>query len=754
MNNEHFGRISRAAAFMLLASALVRANTSLAEDTAKRPIHFSESVPLRLYDGLGCDINRPYDLPGIEAIQAKATGFFHVKQIGGKWWLIDPNGKGYWHAALLGVGFGKFGWRGAAKSDPVVSRFETPESYIRWVQELLARGRFNGTSQWANNTLAGPLPFTRLLNGIQGFYRYQNDGNMEYKLSEGPGWHDVPNPFHPEFEAFCDREAELNCEPFKNSPWLIGWQLTNERNWFGTELAGKVMRYPASHHGKIALVSLAEKQFSTIDAFNHAWGTTHTSFDALLQSRQAPDLPPTPEATAFAWRFLEHSLDTFLTKWASAIRKHDPNHLVVGLRQHGHETPGLFNRGFWEVMGKHCDIITLNAYAGSIPVDPQQGVPTRAIHHFREISELTGRPIINSEWFPNVDHDRVFRSYQSFMISHDSFVGSQLFQLFHEDGSRLSYLDPKTFQPHPDLERAAVDIHGNLIDLRLNHRPEEFCYEPAGLNEWNVPLPPARSGVLPLTVTNGPLAFIRHKKGWKITHDGKPFTSFEPLVHQVINGQNRWAKPESHRIEVWYENNDFLVIDSRFGHSGHTAAGVNAGGSTTPPAGEKPAFAYDMRYRLWLPKQHPNAYIGQCLSIRNMDQQTWLLKNVMHSHHTALGGDGSDDEMIRMKSIYSLSGWLDRKANLAWASFSPDKRMTGRTLIFKHNGRRNASCDEPKNAILVGAQSIAFDQPATVYCMAWDPTWNSDRVAVVCEAMVEAWSRERSSRGYVSKIAP
>ncbi len=436
------------------------------------------------------------------------------------------------------------------------------------------------------------------------------------------------------------------------------------------------------------------------------------------------------------------------------MRKHDPNHLIVGLRQHGHEHAGAFNRGFWHVMGKHCDIISLNAYAGSIPVDPKQGVPTRAVHHFREISELAGRPIMNSEWFPNVDRDRVFRSYQSFMISHESFVGSQLFQLFHQDGTRLSYLDPKTFRPHPDLEQAAADIHGDLVDLRLHHRPEEFCYQPAGLNEWNVPLPPVRSGGLPLTVINGPLAFTRHKRGWRITHAGQPFTTLEPLVHQVVNGRNRWTKSAAHRVDTCYENDAFLVIDSRFSHPGNTADGVDAGGLKAPAADQKPAFAYDMRYRLWLPKRRPFAYVGQCLSVRNMDQDTWLLKNIMHSHHTALGGDGRDDELVRMKSIYSLSGWLDRKARLAWASFSPDRRMTGRTVIFAHNGRRNASCDEPKNIILVGAQSITFDQPAAVYFMAWNPTWDSDRVAAACEAMVKAWSREDTSRGYVSRIAP
>ncbi|TWU31178.1 hypothetical protein [Novipirellula artificiosorum] len=76
--------------------------------------------------------------------------------------------------------------------------------------------------------------------------------------------------------------------------------------------------------------------------------------------------------------------------------------------------------------------------------------------------------------------------------------------------------------------------------------------------------------------------------------------------------------------------------------------------------------------------------------------------------------------------------------------------MTGRTTIFRQYGRRNASCDEPKDIIMVGAQSIAFDQPATVHFMAWDPDWNSDRIRVICDQMVDSLQSRRPSDFFVS----
>ncbi|RMD82219.1 MAG: hypothetical protein D6820_04045, partial [Lentisphaerae bacterium] len=194
-----------------------------------RPVHFSENYPLNLFSHPEFAIDRPYDFPGYDEIKGKATGFFHIEKINGKYWFIDPKGRGYWHAGILGMGFGKFGFGGgnSPNAKRVRELFGSALAYARHFRECMQRAGFTGMTVRGTDPLAGPLPFIRLL-GIRGFARWRNDGNLEYKLTEGPGWHDVMNPFHPDFPAYCEREAELHCAPFRNSPWLIGYQLANE----------------------------------------------------------------------------------------------------------------------------------------------------------------------------------------------------------------------------------------------------------------------------------------------------------------------------------------------------------------------------------------------------------------------------------------------------------------------------------------------------------------------------------------------
>ena len=50
---------------------------------------------------------------GYKNTHAKATGFFHVEQVDGKWWFVDPNGHFFLSTSVNGIG-GRGGRGGGA----------------------------------------------------------------------------------------------------------------------------------------------------------------------------------------------------------------------------------------------------------------------------------------------------------------------------------------------------------------------------------------------------------------------------------------------------------------------------------------------------------------------------------------------------------------------------------------------------------------------------------------------------------------
>lgn len=63
---------------------------------------------------------------GIKSSSQPATGFFHAKKIGARWWLIDPTGARFLHVGVVNVkdpklpGLGGAPW--AAQGDRVAAR--------------------------------------------------------------------------------------------------------------------------------------------------------------------------------------------------------------------------------------------------------------------------------------------------------------------------------------------------------------------------------------------------------------------------------------------------------------------------------------------------------------------------------------------------------------------------------------------------------------------------------------------------------
>ncbi|MDO8952661.1 MAG: agarase, partial [Draconibacterium sp.] len=96
-------------------------------------------------------------------LQSTATGFFHVKKIGGRWWAIDPEGVYYVNIALNSITVGKSGRNKKALEE----KFGTKENWMKETIRMLQENGFNCAGSWsdveavieANKTLEKPMAY-------------------------------------------------------------------------------------------------------------------------------------------------------------------------------------------------------------------------------------------------------------------------------------------------------------------------------------------------------------------------------------------------------------------------------------------------------------------------------------------------------------------------------------------------------------------------------------------------------------------
>jgi len=125
---------------------------------------------------------------GYQDTHAKATGFFHVEQVNGKWWFVDPIGHFFLSTSVNGIG-----GRGGRGGGAIVQT--NPAS------NLLSRRM----DDWGFNT------------GGQGMNRpCINHGSMP----RGPQTPSSPaDVYSDEFAKTAEQTAVRICAPRKDDPW-------------------------------------------------------------------------------------------------------------------------------------------------------------------------------------------------------------------------------------------------------------------------------------------------------------------------------------------------------------------------------------------------------------------------------------------------------------------------------------------------------------------------------------------------------
>ena len=382
----------------------------------------------------------------------KATGFFRLQKTDGRWWLTDPLGNLFLGTGVNGVRYVKYEYTSTHRREyifrelpppafrrPSIYGYDEPEVSFsqwnlyrrygrswkeKWSAFTVLRMRQWGLNMtnWSDTSLSDKIPYAKFLEG------WGIEGSV----------FGIPDIWSPALREKIDSLARTECTPLKDDPWLVGYFTGNEPVWPGRE-------------------SLA------VDALLQ--GPETATRKALKTFLAQGDTPERRKA------FIVSTYTKYLETVREAIRRYDPNHLILGTRlgddpsEEALKLAGLF------------DAVTLNVYRKKI----SRGM-------LDSIYEITKKPVIIGEFHMGVaDHGlaaglvrvkdreeraKAYRVYVENAFAHPAVVAVNWYKwrddpaTGHEEGENFNLgIVDITDRAYPELIKAMVTTHVRLMDI-------------------------------------------------------------------------------------------------------------------------------------------------------------------------------------------------------------------------------------------------------------------------------------------------
>ncbi|MBN2449038.1 MAG: hypothetical protein JXR77_01535 [Lentisphaeria bacterium] len=436
---------------------------------------------------------------GWNARRFGATGWFRTSHDGHRWWLVDPDGYAFWSIGVdcvrpsntvnvtgiesvfapslpEGSEFAHLWQENDTRMfDALAHNLERAlgeDWQGRWLEltrrRLLAYG-FNTIGNWSAHELQvrARVPYVFTMEGYPG---------TATRL-----FRDFPDVYAEEFSRRADSWA-AQLHPLRGDRYVLGYFMTNEPKWAfvnGFDLGAQILRDGRPSAARTALVGFLRKRYGDrIDALNRAWGSSLATFEDLFSAQETRGFPGSGADTA---AFTAEAVERFVTIPAKACRRHDPEHLNLGLRW-------AWVHSDYQLAGaEHLDAFSINCY--------QLRPEARAI---RQLSEKTGKPVIIGEFHigaldrglpsggirntPTLEGSvRAYRHYIENAAAIPELIGAHYFKwddqhvMGRHDGENMQIgLHDITARAYPEWREMCASVHPSLYEVVAGVR------EPAG----------------------------------------------------------------------------------------------------------------------------------------------------------------------------------------------------------------------------------------------------------------------------------
>ncbi len=706
----------------------------------------------------------------VPSVTEAATGFFRVvRRADGKWWAIDPLGRGTFLRGIDHITYGGH-WCAFTKRSPYheANKVRFPDKRD-WEDDTIGKLRawgFNALGAGCDPTLGrGGLIRTGFVSIGEGFCRTTAGGWTETFICpfENTPCSAFPNVFHPKFAAWCDEQARRRCAAGKDDPWVFGHFIDNELAWWGrtlpadsgTGLFDAVTKLPAEHSARVAQQTFMAERGRDVG--------TATAADKL--------------------DFLRLAAEIYFRESTTAIRRHDPNHLVLGARFAGMDGA---HPVVWETAGRYCDAVTFNCYPwadlerGIVwTARPPLGEPIDAA--FARLHGLVKKPLIVTEWsFPALDsglpcqygagqrvrtQDVRVRATELFartMLASPYFIGYDYFMWVDQppEGFNTAFRENTNYglltnagEPYAGLTEMFARLHREIGPARAAASPVASAGEPGATRSASRFLAacfpkPTAEGLVRRTTDDGALV-VSNRAGLALTCrpgdaavfrdvrlKGVTIGSFGGLVRvRRPDGALAWHAVETTTSAAWRVKDGWPVLET---------AGTGAAGET--------AYAVDQEFIV-----HPFRPWVFCrlVRVRNVGTAPLVLNGWFFRQKPAFE---SEDPLAvrRAPNLYAsalCAAWIEAEGTRFWGGLS-FAASAERFNYFLGNGRapfpdaifapqggvRTFATEEAKGA----PTAIWYNAPGTCTLApgaAWEPGDDAWMLAVCGDDGRAGWSR-------------
>ncbi len=290
---------------------------------------------------------------GFQQVIGRATGWFHLEEIHGRWWFVTPEGRGFIatgfnHAMLkwLNASYNREHWKDV---------LEHPELYDKMV--------IDDAKNW-NMTMLG-YGGLRAKGRFPYAYRITFPGVSNWMLQA-----EFPDIFAPEFEQQCASAVERDTAGFTEDSYLIGYFFNDCPEWPILDRVSKrrplnwinaIKSMGPQSAGKQKYVELMRERHGSIESFNAVYGTAFPSFDDVLASQDFIFEVANDDSIRRAddEAFLSLMAERYYSITVDAVRRADSHHLILGEIFDG-------NRGIppqvLDAAAKRIDVISTQYY--------------------------------------------------------------------------------------------------------------------------------------------------------------------------------------------------------------------------------------------------------------------------------------------------------------------------------------------------------------------------------------------------------
>ena len=397
-----------------------------------------------------------------ESRRQEATGFFYSKKIDGRWWIIDPKGYPCHVRCMHAVSHCYLGSPNQTNAANV--RFGSIEAWAEKTADLLKH-------EWhfniADTTFSDKLGELRLprQSGVAGFagaYGRYVGSNCSNGGSTRFSENNTMNVFDPEFIPFADERASA-LDGNRDNPWVLGYTSDNELpmdvgmlyNYLSLDFTKPMNRY----------------------SYACAW-----TWLCRMTGKKSPDQQDISGDLAelfrgFVW-------DRYYNIVTGAMRRHDPNHMILGTRFLTHVKNAEWVLRFAAL---YLDCMTINWYGQWEPdaddlqkLGERADLPMMVTEFYTKAMDAGMANTRGAGWLVPTQQDRA-DFYQGFtlrLLESKNFVGWHWHQYIDDDRSPAVIYKPGTAVWR---DQSNIDANKGIVDI--GHRPYTELVE--GMAEIN-----------------------------------------------------------------------------------------------------------------------------------------------------------------------------------------------------------------------------------------------------------------------------